>query len=86
MMVAGIALARYAAIDGHVFLSAAGIAQTAGGGWLLVWAGRHSDLLHDLLSPTTVVTQVNLTRAVGIGTVLFTGVSLVLAIVLILAR
>ena len=86
MMVAGIVFARYAATDGHVLLSAAGLAETAGGGVLLVWAGRHNDLLHDFLAPITSVPQVNLTRAVGLGTVVFTGLALVLAVVLILDR
>jgi len=85
MMVAGIVLARYAASDAHAFVSAVGIAQTVGGGVLLVWAGRHNEQLHDLLSPAPVVPQVNLTRAIGLSAVVFTGASLGLAVVLILA-
>lgn len=83
MMVAGVVLTRYAASDAHVLLSSFGIVQTAGGGLLLVWAGNNHDLLHDLSRPVGAVPQVNLTRAVGIGTVLFTTTALVLAVVLV---
>lgn len=86
MMVAGVAFARYAAKDAHFLLGSAGIAQTAGGGALLIWAGKNNKKLHDPSAPASAVPQFRLTRAIGLGTVVFNGVAMVLAIVLILAR
>ncbi len=86
IMVAGIALARYAAVDAHYVLSSAGIAQTASGGILLMWAGRNNDALHSPDTPVEAVPQVAIARVVGLGTVIFTGFALTLAVLEVLAR
>lgn len=86
MMVAGVAMARYAAVDGHIILSVGGVAETCGGGALLYWAGRHDDQLHNPAEPVSAVPQLGLSRIVGAGTVAFTGMSLVLAILIVIGQ
>lgn len=86
MMVAGLILARYASIDANYVVGSAGIFQTAAGGLLLVWAGRNNQMLHDPDMPASAVPQVTLTRLIGAGTVLFTGASLTLAVIIVLTN
>lgn len=84
-MVAGVALARYAADDAHLVIGAAGIAQTMSGGVLLFWASRNGARLHDPSQPASTVPQVWLTRIVGIVSVTFIGISLLLAVLVALS-
>ncbi|MGH1491935.1 MAG: DUF202 domain-containing protein [Acidimicrobiales bacterium] len=80
MMVAGIVLARTAAASGHYLLGSAGVAQTAAGGALLVWAGFNSYELHSMATPASGVPQVTLTRLIGLVTVMFTAVATALTL------
>lgn len=84
MMVSGVALAKYVTKDAHPFLSATGVAQIAGGGLLLFWASRNSEMLHNPELPASAVPQVGLTRLIGMTTTLFIGSALVLALILTL--
>lgn len=85
MMVAGVVLARYAAESVHFTLGLFGVAQTAAGGLLLAWAGRNNEKLHSIATPPSAVPQLALTRLVGAGTVVFTGVALLLSALIALA-
>lgn len=85
MMVAGVILARYAAQSVHFTLGLVGVAQTAAGGLLLAWAGRNDEKLHSIATPPGAVPQLALTRLVGAGTVVFTGMALLLAVLISLA-
>lgn len=71
MIVAGVALARYTTTDSHPLLSVTGVAEILGGGLLLLWATRNSDLLHNPDFPASAVPQVGLTRLIGTTTTLF---------------
>lgn len=82
MMVAGVVLARYAATSVHYAVGFLGVLQTAGGGLLLGWAGRHDHELHSASTPESAVPQVALTRIIGMATVVFSGTALVLAILI----
>ncbi len=83
MMVAGVILARYAAQSIHYTLGFVGVAQTAAGGLLLAWAGRHDQDLHSPTRPASAVAQVGLTRLIGLVTIVFTRVALTLAVLLV---
>jgi len=48
-MVAGVVLARFAAVESFWIAAVIGLAQTAFGGVLLVWSGTHYDDLHEPL-------------------------------------
>lgn len=80
MMVAGVLLTRYAAQDASPVIALAGIAQTVAGAVVLVWAGMHYDELHGPLRQGAAIVRPGATRLVGTGTVAFTAVALVLAI------
>ena len=79
MMVAGVVLARTAAMSLHFTIGFIGVLETVGGGLLLAWAGRHDEQLHGFATPPSAVPQLALTRLVGAGTVVMTGLALVLA-------
>lgn len=79
MMVSGVLLARYAAHEIHPVVGLLGIAQTVGGGLLLFWAGAHDRELHDPTEPASAVPKVALTRVVGLSTLAFTAVAMVVA-------
>lgn len=78
MMVAGLALARYAASEHGALLGSTGILQTAAGAALLVWASRNEDLLHNPARPASAVPQIGLTRVVGLVNLFFTALALAL--------
>lgn len=84
MMVAGVALARVAAKDVHLLVGGIGVAQTAGGGLLFLWAGRHDFQLHNPAAPPSAVPQVFLARIIGVSVVGFTATAFVLALILVL--
>ena len=86
MMVAGVILARYAGQTVHFTLGFAGVLQTMAGGLLLAWAGRHDDDLHNPATPVSAVPQVGLARVVGLGTVGFSAVALVLGLYVLVER
>ncbi len=83
MMVAGVVMARYAAESIHFTLGFVGVAQTAAGGLLLAWAGRHDQDLHSPTRPASAVPQVGLTRLIGLVTIVFCAASLALAVLLV---
>lgn len=81
MMVAGVILARYAAQVSHPTWALVGLAQTAFGGAVLVWAGFHYDDLHGPLRRGTPVVHPTAARLVGLAAVGFTGFGLATAAV-----
>jgi uncharacterized membrane protein YidH (DUF202 family) len=83
MMVAGVILARYGAQSIHYTLGFVGVAQTAAGGVLLAWAGRHDQDLHSPTRPASAVPQVGLTRLIGLVTIVFCASSFTLAVLLV---
>lgn len=84
MMVSGIVLSRFAAINSSLLVVAAGLMQTAFGAAVLVWAGSHYDDLHGPLREGADVVHPQAARVVGIVTVSAIGVGLVLALVVVL--
>lgn len=83
MMVSGIVLTRFAAINSSLLVVAAGLLQTAFGAGILVWAGSHYDDLHGPLRDGDDVIHPQATRLVGLVTVAAIGVGLVLALVVV---
>jgi uncharacterized membrane protein YidH (DUF202 family) len=83
MMVSGIVLARFAAVNTSLLVVAIGMLQTAFGAGILVWAGAHYDDLHGPLREGADVVHPQATRLVGLVTVTAIGVGFVLAIVVI---
>jgi len=79
MMVTGVLIARYAALELHPAAGLLGIAETVGGGLLLYWAGAHDRELHDPTEPASSVPKVALTRVIGLSTVAFCGMATVVA-------
>jgi uncharacterized membrane protein YidH (DUF202 family) len=79
MMVAGVALAREAAVHGFLFVAFLGLLQVLGGGAVLVWSGLHYEELHGPLRRTTSIVHPLAARLIGQSVVLFTGVSAVFA-------
>lgn len=86
VMVAGVLLARYAAQTVHYVIAFVGVAQVVVGGVLLVWSGRHYDDLHGPLRAGTSPVHPTAARVVGVATVAFSGIALVLAILITLGR
>lgn len=84
MMVAGAILGRYASSHGHFVLGALGVVWVVLGGVLLLWAARHYEHLHGPLRAGETPAHPTVTRVVGISTVAFTGIALVLAVFLTL--
>lgn len=85
MMVSGIVLARFAAVNTSLLVVAAGMVQTAFGAGILVWAGSHYDDLHGPLREGADVVHPQATRLVGLVTVTAIGVGFVLALAVVLA-
>jgi uncharacterized membrane protein YidH (DUF202 family) len=82
MMVAGVLIARYAALELHPAAGLIGIAETVGGGLLFYWAGTHDRELHDPTEPAGTVPKVQLTRVVGLSTVAFCGLATIVAVII----
>ena len=78
----GILLARYAATSAHWTIATIGLAETAAGAALLVWAGFHYNQLHGPIRAGTPIVHPTSTRLVGALTVSFIGASLTLALLL----
>ena len=83
MMVSGLVLTRYAAVNTSLLVVAAGLLQTAFGAGLLVWAGSHYEDLHGPLRDGADVVHPQAARLVGLVTVGAIGVGFVLAVVVI---
>ena len=80
VMVSGVLLARYASQSAHWTTAFAGLIQTVIGGGILVWAGVHyTDLRGPLLDGSDVV-HPTATRIVGLSTVTFSAIALMLAL------
>jgi len=84
MMVAGAILGRYASSHGHFVLGALGVTWVVLGGAVLLWAARHYEDLHGPLRAGETPAHPTVARVVGISTVVFTGVALILAVFLTL--
>lgn len=82
VMVAGVLLARYAAQTVHFAIAFAGIGQVVVGGLVLVWSARHYEDLHGPLRAGTSPIHPTAARIVGIATVVFSGIGLVLAVLI----
>ncbi len=78
-IVAGVLMARAAAETLPVGFAAFGLAQVAVGAALLVWSGRHYEELHGPLRAQESPVHPLAARVVGIGTIVFTGIGLVVA-------
>jgi uncharacterized membrane protein YidH (DUF202 family) len=81
IMVAGVLLARFTAHDGHVALSAIGLALTAFGGGVLVWASVQYEARHGQLRDGEPVVHPTAARTIGIVTVIACGAALLFGIV-----
>ncbi|MEY2975123.1 MAG: hypothetical protein RIR49_1543 [Actinomycetota bacterium] len=81
-MVAGAILARYASTHDHFVLGALGVAWVVFGGGVLFWSGWHYEDLHGPLREGRSPTHVTASRVMGISTVAFVGIALVLAVYL----
>jgi putative membrane protein len=79
-MVAGIVFARFAALEAIWWAAAIGLAQTAFGAALLVWAGVHYEELHGELRAGNDVVHPRATRLVGVTAVAAIGLALVVAL------
>ena len=86
MMVAGLVLARFAAIEGFWLLAAGGMGQVVFGAVLLVWSGSHYEELHGVLRSGTDVVHPSAARWVGLATIAGTGAGLVAAVVVAFTR
>jgi len=84
-MVAGVLLARYAAETVHYTVAAIGVGQVVVGAVILLWAGRHYDDLHGPLRAGESPVHPTAARIVGLATVAFTGLALVLSLMIALA-
>ena len=83
MMVSGLVLSRFAAVNTSLLVVAAGLLQTAFGAGILVWAGSHYEDLHGPLREGVDVVHPQATRLVGLVSVAAIGVGFVLAAVVV---
>lgn len=83
IMVSGLVLSRFAAVNSSLLVVAAGLLQTAFGAGVLVWAGSHYDDLHGPLREGADVVHPQATRIVGLVSVTAIGVGLVLALAVV---
>lgn len=86
MMIVGILLARLAALDGYFAIATVGLLQTVFGGGILVWAGWHYDELHGPRRRGVDPVRLGAARLLGVSTMAFTGISLVLATLVVMWR
>lgn len=84
-MVAGILFARFAAGSASIGLALLGLGVTAFGAGLLVWAGTHYEDLHGPLRDGASVVHPRIATVVGLVTVAFTGLALVVAVAVTLS-
>jgi uncharacterized membrane protein YidH (DUF202 family) len=84
VMVAGLVLSRFAAIEGFWLLAAGGMGQVTFGAVLLVWSGAHYEELHGALRLGTDVVHPSAARWVGLATIAGTGTALIAAVIVVL--
>lgn len=84
-MVAGVLLARYAAASLHYVFAMLGIAEVVVGAGILLWSGQHYENLHGRLRSGETPVHPTAARILGVGSIVFTGLSLVLAVIIALA-
>lgn len=83
-MVAGVLLARYTAKSLDPLLAVFGVLQVILGSGVLVWAARHYDDLHGPLRHGQSPVHPLAAKVVGLGTVGFTAIATVIAVVIAL--
>lgn len=81
LMVAGVVLGRFAAVEAFWAAAVVGLAIVVIGGGLLVWAGSHYDDLHGILRAGSSVVYPTVVRLIGLTTVTVTATALLLGIV-----
>lgn len=81
-MVAGVLFARYVAEALHDGFAALGVAQVVLGSLVLVWSADHYEDLHGPLRAGESPVHPGAARVVGLGTIVFTGAALTLAVVI----
>jgi len=79
MMVAGLLLSRFAAVEEFWLLAAGGMVQVVFGAMLLVWSGVHYEELHGTLRRGADVVHPSAVRWVGLATIAGTGAGLAAA-------
>jgi uncharacterized membrane protein YidH (DUF202 family) len=84
MMVAGLLLSRFAAIEAFWLLAAGGMMQVVFGAALLVWSGAHYEDLHGALRQSVDVVHPSAARWVGLATIAGTGAALIAAVIVVL--
>lgn len=84
-MVAGVLLARYAALSLHYVFAGFGMAQVVVGAAILIWSGRHYEGLHGRLRSGESPVHPTAARIVGLGSIVFTGLATALAVVIALS-
>ena len=83
LMIAGILLARYGADDAHFVFALFGLAGAACGAGMLLWAAQHYNDLHGPLRSSQDVAHPTAANVVGLATVLFTGIGVLYALVVL---
>ena len=83
-MVAGVLLARYAALSLHFVFAFIGMGQVVVGAAILLWSGQHYEALHGRLRSGETPVHPTAARIVGVGSTLFTGLATVLALIITL--
>lgn len=86
IVVAGVVLARYAAVESAWLFAGVGLAQTVIGAGLLVWSGAHYEQLHGPLRAGDDVAHPGAARVVGSVTVCTCGVALLLGVYVAIRR
>ena len=83
-MVAGVLLSRYAADSVHFGFAFLGIAWVIVGALILLWSARHYDDLHGPLRAGESPVHPMAARVVGVGTIVFSGIALLLSVAIAL--
>lgn len=81
-MVAGVLFSRYAAESLHFVFAFFGLGQVVVGAAILLWSGQHYENLHGRLRSGETPVHPTATRIVGIGSIVFTGLALALALII----
>ena len=80
-MVAGVLLARYAAETTYYVFAGVGLLQVVTGSLILLWSGRHYDDLHGPLRAGVSPVHPTAARVIGVGSIAFTGIAMLLALI-----
>lgn len=80
VIVAGLLLARAAAVEEQWVVAAVGLVVTAFGGTVMIWAGAHYEMRHGLLRRGEDVVHPLAARLVGLAAVLVSGIGLAFAV------